>query len=89
MKDPTQKFSAGSMIFVDWYLRETDPYDFTVTYLLGDSNRLETMYTLFHLFIYIYRIAIVHFRQDDTVDNPVLVTFGETSSREYVRSHFA
>ena len=43
---------------------------------------------LFNLFIYIYRIAIVHFKQDDTIDNPVFTTFGETSHMEYVCSHF-
>ena len=76
------------MVYVDWYLRATDPYYFTVTYLLGDSNRLERMYTyLFHLFIYIYRTGIVHFKQDDTLDNPVFGTFGEPSHREYVCSH--
>ena len=56
MKDPDGeygKYSAGSMIFVDWYLRETDPYYFTVTYLLGDNDRLEEcIYTcLIYLFI--------------------------------------
>ena len=42
------------MNFVDWYLHETDPYYFTVTYFLGDDNRLERndIY-LFHLF-YLY-----------------------------------
>ena len=77
------------MIFVDWFLCETDPYYFTVTYLLGDSNRLDRDYIyLFHLFIYIYRAAIVHFKQDDAVDDPVFATFGETSRREYVCLHF-
>ena len=76
------------MVYVDWYLQETNPYYFSVTYLLGDSNRLERTYIYwFHLFIYIYRTAIVHFKQDDTVDNPVFATFGEPSYREYVRLH--
>ena len=44
IKDPNgpySTYSAGSMIYVDWYLHETNPYYFTVTYLLGDNDRLE------------------------------------------------
>ena len=45
------------------------------------------IFICFIYFICIYRISTVHFKQDDTIDNPVMVSFGEPSLKKYVCTH--